>query len=112
MFSMVKNWIAQFKRGRTTTNDGRPKALTTTNVIEKVCRIVLDDCRVTVGDLPEQVGISNNFDSIKKIFGQLGVALAQPEKKLNDFSISCHLLARFCRNANEFLHRFITANET
>lgn len=81
MFSMVRNWDAQFKCSRTTTNDGRPKALTTTNVIEKVCRIVLDDCRVTVGDLPEQVGISNNFDSIKKIFGQLGVALAHTGEK-------------------------------
>jgi len=49
-FSTIKKWAAQFKRGRTSLEDdpreGRPKNATTSEIIEQVHDMVLDDWRI------------------------------------------------------------------
>ena len=54
-------WINEFKRGRTCTEDearsGRPVEVTTTDVVEKIHGIVMEDCRVKVCKMVESVGI-------------------------------------------------------
>lgn len=60
-FAIVKRWAAKFKRDRTSLVDdersGRPTATTTDN-IEKVHQMILDDRRVKIREIAEAVGIS------------------------------------------------------
>ena len=56
---MVENWISKFKRDRTSTNDaersGRPKDVTTPEIIAKIHDIVLDDLKVKVREIAEVI---------------------------------------------------------
>ena len=58
----AEKWICEFKRGRTSTNDaarsGRPKNVTTPEIIEKIHDIVSDDPKVKVCELAEAAEIS------------------------------------------------------
>ena len=57
----VKKWISKFKRGRANTNDaerlGRPKDITTPEIIKKI-HDILDDPELITRELAETVGIS------------------------------------------------------
>ena len=59
---MLEKWIDEFKRGRRSANDaqrmGRPKDVTTPEVIEKTHDIVFDDPKVKMCELAETAGIS------------------------------------------------------
>jgi transposase len=61
-FSTIKKWAAQFKRGRTSLEDdpheGRSKSATTSEIIEQVHDMVLDDRRMKVREIAETVDIS------------------------------------------------------
>ena len=50
LFSTIKKWAAEFKRGHTNLEDdpreGRPKSATTPEIIEQVHDMVLDDRRM------------------------------------------------------------------
>ncbi|UYV82245.1 hypothetical protein LAZ67_21001452 [Cordylochernes scorpioides] len=60
--STVKQWTAEFERGRTSFEydplEGRPKTATPLETIKKVHNIVLDDRRVKMDEIAEAVGIS------------------------------------------------------
>jgi histone-lysine N-methyltransferase SETMAR len=60
-FSTIKKWAAEFKRGRTSLEDdpreGRPKSATTSEIIEQVHDMVLDDRRMKVREISETIGI-------------------------------------------------------
>jgi transposase len=61
-FSTIKNWTAEFKRGRTSLqDDGRPKSATTSEIIEKVHDIVLDDRWVKVHEIAETIEFQKNM---------------------------------------------------
>ena len=66
---MVEKCTDEFKRDRTSTNDteqsGRPKHVTTPEIIKKILVFILDDPKVKVRELTEAAGIS--IGSVGKI---------------------------------------------
>jgi len=61
-YATVKNWVAQFKRGDFSTFDaprpGRPKTVTTPEIIDQIHELILEDRRISVKSIAEQLGIS------------------------------------------------------
>ena len=61
-YATVKNWVAQFKRGDFSTCDaprpGRPKTVTTPEIIDQVHELILKDSRISATSIAEQLGIS------------------------------------------------------
>jgi histone-lysine N-methyltransferase SETMAR len=62
LFSTIKKWAAEFKRGRSSLKDdpreGRPKSATTPEITEQVHDMVLDDRRMKEPAIAETIGIS------------------------------------------------------
>jgi len=60
-FSTIKKWAAEFKRGRTSLQDdpreGRPKSATTPEIVEQVHDMLLDDRRMKVREIGENIDI-------------------------------------------------------
>jgi len=61
-YATVKNWVAQFKRGNFPTCNaprlGRPKTVTTPEIIEQIHELILEDRRISTKSTAEQLGIS------------------------------------------------------
>ena len=61
-YGTVKNWAAQFKRGDFSTCDatrpGRPKTVTTPEIIDQIHELVLEDSRISAKSIAEQLGTS------------------------------------------------------
>ena len=61
-FSTIKKWAAEFKHGHTSIEDdprvGRPNSATTSEIIEQVHDVVLDDWRMKLREIAETIGIS------------------------------------------------------
>jgi len=61
-YATVKNWVAQFKRGDFSTCDGprpgRPKTMTTSEIIDKIHEVILENCWISAKSIAEQLGIS------------------------------------------------------
>jgi len=57
-----KNRVAQFKHGDFSTCDaprpGRPKTVTTPEIIQQIHELILEDCRLSAKSIAEQLGIS------------------------------------------------------
>jgi len=62
-YATVKNCVAQFKRGDISTCDaprpGRPKTVTTPEVIDQIHELILEDRRISAKSIAEQLGISD-----------------------------------------------------
>jgi len=58
----VKSWVARFKRVDFSTCEaprpGRPKTVTTPEIIYQIHELILEDCRITAKSIAEQLGIS------------------------------------------------------
>jgi len=63
LYATVKNWVAQFKRGDFSTCDtpcpGRPKTVTTPEIIEQIHELIFEDRRISAKSIAEQLGISH-----------------------------------------------------
>jgi len=61
-YATVKNWVAQFRRGDFSTCDaprpGRPKTVTTPQIIDQIHELILEDRRISAKSVAEQLGIS------------------------------------------------------
>ena len=61
-YATVKNWVAQFKRGDFSTcvapRPGRPKTLTTPEIIDQIHELILEDRRTSAKSIAEQLRIS------------------------------------------------------
>jgi len=61
-YATVKNWVVQFKRGDFSTCDaprpGRPKTVTTPEIIDQIQELILEDSRIVTKSIAEQLGIS------------------------------------------------------
>ena len=64
-YATVKNWMAQFKRGDFSNSDaprpGRPKTVTTPEVIDQIYELTLKDRRISAKSIPEQLGFSRDL---------------------------------------------------
>jgi len=53
----IKNWVAQFKRGDFSTCDaprpGRPKTVTTPEIIDQIQELILEDRRISAKSIAE-----------------------------------------------------------
>jgi len=62
-YATVRNGVAQFKRGDSSTCDaprpGQPKTVTTTEITDQVHELILEDCRISAKSIAEQLGISH-----------------------------------------------------
>jgi len=60
--AIIKNWVAQFKRGDFSTCDvphpGRPKTVTTLEIIEQIHELILEDSWILAKSIAEQMDIS------------------------------------------------------
>jgi len=59
----VKNWVAHFRRGDFSTCDaphrpGRPKRVTTPEIIDQIHELILEDRRISAKSIAEQLGSS------------------------------------------------------
>jgi len=73
LYATIKSWVPQFKRGDFSTCDaphpGRPKTLTTPEIIDKIHELILEDHRISAKSIAEQLGISREqVRSIMKIW--------------------------------------------
>jgi len=61
-YDTVKNWVAHFKGGDFSTCDapcpGRPKTVTTLEIIDQIHELILEDSRILAKYVAEQLGIS------------------------------------------------------
>jgi len=61
-YATVKNWVAQFQRGDFSTCDasrpGRPKTVTTPEIIDQIIELILQDRRISAKSIAEKLGIS------------------------------------------------------
>jgi len=62
LYATVKNWVAQFKHGDFFTCDaprpGRPKTVTTQEIIDQIHELILEDCWISAKSMSEHLGIS------------------------------------------------------
>jgi histone-lysine N-methyltransferase SETMAR len=123
-FSTIKKWTVEFKRGRTSLEDdpreGRPKSATNPEIIEQVHDLVLDDRRMEVREIAETIGISKKCVGyifheeldMKKLCARWLRRLLTADQKRTHMKISEQCLERFNKNKTDFVHRFITVDET
>ena len=61
-YATIQNWVTQFKRGDFSTCDvhrpGRPKTVTTTEIIDQIRDLILEDHRISAKPIAEKLGIS------------------------------------------------------
>ena len=64
-YATVTNWVAQFKRGDFSTCDaprpGRPKTVTTPEIIDQIHEIILEESRISAKSIAEQLGVSTEW---------------------------------------------------
>jgi histone-lysine N-methyltransferase SETMAR len=115
LFSTIKKWAAEFKRGRTSLEndprEGRPKIATTPEIIEQVHDMLLDNQRMKVREIAETIGISKERVGyilheeldMKKLCARWVSRLLTANQKRTRMKISEQCLERFNKNKTDFL---------
>jgi len=72
-YAIIKNWVAQFKRGDFSTcyapHPGQPKTVTTPEINDQIHELILEDRQISAKSIAEQLGISREqVGSIMKIW--------------------------------------------
>jgi len=114
-YATVKNWVAQFKRGDFSTCDaphpGRPKTLTTPEIIDQIHEIILEDSSISATSIAEQLDISrkrvgsiNHEDlDMRKLSAKWVPKCLNADQKRKRCQSSEQLLEFFRRNSNDYL---------
>ena len=116
-------WYKRFRDGRTSVNDdersGRPSTNTTQENIAKVRKVILADCRQTIHDVCEIVGLSygtvqhilvDNLN-MRCISARFGPRLLSDDEKALRVSV-CRELKQQARDNPNFISSIITGDET
>jgi histone-lysine N-methyltransferase SETMAR len=122
-YRVVKYWVAEFKRGRQSTEDearpGRPVDVSTPEMEELVHKTVLSDRRMSLEQIADIVKISMSTVrhilvevlSMKKLSARWVPRMLSNENKKNRLDISTLLLARYEEDSTNFLDRLVTQDE-
>ncbi|KAF8781517.1 hypothetical protein HNY73_011905 [Argiope bruennichi] len=73
-FTIIKTWVADFKRGRISSLDaersGKPKSLTTDEIVRKANKNIMNDNRLKLAEVSESVGNKKRtYDNLISILG-------------------------------------------
>jgi len=113
-----KNWVAQFS-----TCDvpcpGRPKTVTTPEVIDLIRKLILEDHRILAKSIAQQLGIScERVGSIihedldmRKLSAKWVPKCLNVDQKIQRYQLSEQLLEFFQHDPNDFLSRLVTMDE-
>jgi len=122
-YATIKNWVAQFKSGDFSTCDapcpGRPKTVTTPEIIDQIHELILEDRRISAKSIAEQLGISRERSGsiihedldMRKVSAKWVPKCLNADKKRQRCQSSEQLLEFFRRDPNDFLSRLVTTNE-
>lgn len=120
----ICRWFAEFKRGRTNTEDaersGRPNDAVTPENIKKVHKIVLENRKVKLQEIADTINISkervgfilHEHLSMRKLFSKWVPRLLTVDQKQQRVDDSEECLELFRRNKKDFFMRYVTMDET
>ena len=116
----VKNWVAQSKRGDFSTCVGRPKTVTTPEIIDQIYELILEDSRISVKSIAQQLGISRERVGtiiledlyMWKLSAKWLPKCLNADQKRQRCQSSEQYLEFFRRDPYDFLSRLLTMNET
>ena len=126
-YSTVKKWVSRIKHEEDDPSlsslqdrprSGRPSSAVNPGNNDKVEKLIRDDCRITIDDIAERVGISHG--SAVNIVNELGFAKVCARwvpRQLLDFHKqarfeACSELIECHRSDKTFLSRIVTGDET
>jgi len=116
--------VAYLKRGDFSTYNaprpGRPKIVTTPEIIDQIHELILEDHRISTKSIAEQLDISRErVGSIihedldmRKISAKWIPNCLKVDQRRQRCQLSEQLLDFFCRDPNDFLSRLVTMDET
>ena len=116
--------MAEFKRGDFSTCDapcpGRPKTVTTPEIIDQNHKLILEDRRISAKSKAEQLSISRErVGSImhedldmRKLSAMWVPKCPNADEKLQRCQNSAQILEFILRDPNDFLSRLLTMEET
>jgi hypothetical protein len=122
--SIVKNWVTQFKSGKFSICDaprnGRPRNVTTSEIIDHIHKLILEDRRISSKSVAEKLGISSErFGSIIHEYMDMRNFSAKwvsecldADQKLSRFQTSEEILEICLCDPNDFPSRWVTMDET
>ena len=123
-FATVKNWVARFKHGDFSTCDaprsGRPKTVTTPEIIDQIHELILEDRRISAKSVAEQLGISHEWVGsiiledldMRKLSAKWVTKCLNADQKRQRCQSSEEVLEFVRRDPNDFLSRLVTMDET
>jgi histone-lysine N-methyltransferase SETMAR len=123
-YSTICFWMAEFKRGRTSIetipSTGRPKEVTTEEMINKVHDVVLNDRRIKLREVANIVNISldrvfviiHEHLHMRKLSARWVPRLLTIDQKRNRVTTSEQCLSMMKHNPKDFWRRIITVDET
>ena len=123
-YATVKNWVAEFKRGRSSTEDearsGRPADGKSEENIDAVQDMILADRRNTISKIAETLRLSEatTFRIVteelgyKKVCARWVPRMLTHENKRNRTNISRRNLELYNENPENFCDRYVTMDET
>ena len=107
MYTTVKNWVTQFKRGDFSTCDasrpGRPKTVTTPKITDQIHELTLEDRRISSKSIAEQLGISH--ERVGSIIHE-DLDMRKPSAKWIQKCLNADLTRQRCQSAEQLLEFF------
>jgi len=124
LYAIIKNWVAQFKRGDFSTCNAphpvQPKTVTTPETVDQIHELILEDLRILAISVAEQLGISCEWVGsiihedldMRKLSVKWVPKCLNADQKHQWCQSSEQILEFFWRNPNDFLLRLVTMDET